>query len=390
MAPPPAPLTTIDWSTLTLNVPTEATLSHPIPSHVETTFSLTTEQWTPPTVHPSPYLQIHGLSPALNYGMQAFEGLKATRHSNDTITVFRPDFHHRRLTHSATTIALHSPPLETFLTALNLLIRSNAHLLGPASSSAILYIRPLLIPTSPHLSLTPVPETVTLAVYAHPATTYLGVRPIPACISTTYDRAAPLGTGHAKIGGNYASGILPAQAAMKRGFPMQLFLDARTRTEIEEFSSSGFVGITSDGTVVIPDSKQVIASVTSDTLQSLAAKSLGWKVERRRVPVEELASFKEVIAVGTAVSVLPIASITNEETGEKFVYCENGEAGPAAKKLNEAIGEAIRGSGEDRFGWRYEVTFPDEVEAEVNGSAMTAKDGAEVKVEELQAVGAVP
>ena len=81
---------------------------------------------------------------------------------------------------------------------------------------------------------------------------------------------------------------------------MQLFLDARTRTEIEEFGSSGFVGITSDGTVVVPDSKQVIDSVTSDSLQTLAARVLGWKVERRRVLVEELASFKEVIAVGTA------------------------------------------------------------------------------------------
>ncbi|KAE8841809.1 hypothetical protein HRS9122_05935 [Pyrenophora teres f. teres] len=386
MAPPPAPLTTINWDTLTLNVHTEATPSQPIPAHVETTFNLSTSQWTQPTLHASPYLQIHGLSPALNYGMQAFEGLKATRHTNNTITLFRPTFHHRRLTHSAATIALPSPPLDTFLSALNLLIRSNAHLLGPASSSAILYIRPLLIPTSPHLSLTPVPETVTLAIYAHAATTYLGVRPIPACISTTYDRAAPLGTGHAKVGGNYASGILPAQAAMKRGFPMQLFLDARTRTEIEEFGSSGFVGVTADGTVVVPESRQVIDSVTSDTLQKLAADVLGWKVEKRRVAVEELASFKEVLAVGTAVSILPISSITNEETGEKFVYCENGEAGPAAKKLNEAIGQAIRGVDEDRFGWRYEITFPDEAEVQVNGHAVTAKDEVEVKVEELQEV----
>lgn len=83
-------------------------------------------------------------------------------------------------------------------------------------------------------------------------------------------------------------------------------------------------------------------------------------------------------------SILPISSITNEETGEKFVYCENGEAGPAAKKLNEAIGEAIRGTGENRFGWRHEVTFPDEVDT------VTSKDEAEVKVVELQAVGAVP
>ncbi|RMZ69315.1 branched-chain-amino-acid aminotransferase 5 [Pyrenophora seminiperda CCB06] len=300
MAPPPAPLDTIDWTTLTLNVPTQATPSNPIPSHVETTYSASTSQWTAPTVHASPYLQIHGLSPALNYGMQAFEGLKAVRHSNNTITVFRPHFHHTRLAHSAATVALPSPPLDIFLSALNLLIQDNAHLVGPASSPAILYIRPVLIPTSPHLSLTPVPETVTLAIYAHAASTYLGVRPIPACISTTYDRAAPLGTGHAKVGGNYASGILPAQAAMKRGFPMQLFLDARTRTEIEEFGSSGFVGVKADGTVVIPESKQVIASVTSDTLQTLAASVLGWKVERRRVLVGELASFKEVIAVGTA------------------------------------------------------------------------------------------
>ncbi|KAH3911146.1 hypothetical protein HBI56_235900 [Parastagonospora nodorum] len=389
MAPPPAPLETINWSTLTLNVPTEATQSQPIPSHVETTFTLRTSEWSRPVVHKSPYLTLHGLSPALNYGMQAFEGLKATRHTDNTISIFRPAFHHARLAHSAATIALPCPPLHTFLSALELLVRENVRLLGPPESSAILYIRPVLIPTSPHLSLTPVPHTVTLAIFAHPATTYLGVRPVPACISTTYDRAAPLGAGHAKIGGNYAAGIVPAQEAMKRGFPMQLFVDAGTRSEIEEFGSSGFVGVKSDGTLVVPESRQVIASVTSDTLQVIAKEVLGWKVEKRRVGVDELASFEEVIAVGTAVSVLPIASITNEETGEKFVYCENGDARPVAKRLNEDIGEAIRGAGENRFGWRYEVTFPDEAEDEVE-SALAFKVGIEVKIEDIQAHSAAP
>lgn len=87
---------------------------------------------------------------------------------------------------------------------------------------------------------------------------------------------------------------------------------------------------------------------------------------------------------------LPISSITNEETGEKFVYCENGEAGPAAKKLNEVIGDSIRGTGEDRFGWRYEVTFPDEIEVKVSGDIVTAKDGVEVQVEELPVVAEAP
>ena len=210
----------------------------------------------------------------------------------------------------------------------------------------------------------------------------------------SFDRTATRGVGHAKVGGNYAPVMKYSREAKAKGFYMTLHLDSATQSEIDEFSTSGFVGVyaateeNGKPTIVVPDSKQVIDSVTSDSLQQIARKH-GYTVEKRVVRYEELGGFSEVLAVGTAASVLPIASVVRESTGDEFVYCPEGKPGPVAVELGGLITKYIRGVEEDSFGWLHEVTFPDPVvekkqKPKLGGLAVNGIEG--LKAEELAMV----
>jgi branched-chain amino acid aminotransferase len=156
----------------------------------------------------------------------------------------------------------------------------------PHESGAAMYIRPLLFGSCAQLGLNP-PDEYTFLVYVLPVGVYHGVNPVKALILEDFDRAAPEGTGSAKVGGNYAPVLRFSERAYKQGYGITLHLDSKTRTEIDEFSTSGFIGVLKDGdnvTLVVPDSKNVIKSVTSESVCEIG-KSFGWKVEKRQVSV---------------------------------------------------------------------------------------------------------
>ena len=147
-----------------------------------------------------------------------------------------------------------------------------------------MYIRPLLFGSSAQLGLSP-PEEYTFVVWVLPVGVYHGVHSVPALILEDFDRAAPHGTGSAKVGGNYAPVLRFSERARADGFGITLHLDSRTRTEIDEFSTSAFLGVKKEGektTIVVPDSKNVIESVTADSVCDIA-RSFGWTVEKRAV-----------------------------------------------------------------------------------------------------------
>lgn len=231
-----------------------------------------------------------------------------------------------------------------------LAVARNAEWVPPFDSGAQLYIRPLIFGSSGHLTVTP-PAEYKFLVYVQPGTTYHGLQPLPACVIDEFDRAAPRGTGSAKLGGNYAPVIPHTLKAAAEGFHATLHLDAQTRTYVEEFSSSGFVGIKNHAgnvTMVVPDSKNIVPSITSDSCISIA-RSLGWVVEKRDIPWTECQFFDEVVAVGTAASLLPIRLLARPSTGEKFVYGET--VGECTSKLRTALKDIMDGTVEDKFGW---------------------------------------
>lgn len=321
--------------------------------HVESHYSVKTKQWSEPEFIRDPFLRIHGLAPGLNYGQQAYEGMKAFRTPDGQIAIFRPSQNASRMAHSASFISMPSVPDEHFLRCSRLAVSLNAAYVPPSNTGAALYIRPLLFGSSAQLGLTP-PEEFTFCVYVIPVGVYHGVHSVDALILEDFDRAAPEGTGSAKIGGNYAPVLRWSEKAKNEGFGITLHLDSKTRTVIDEFSTSGFLGVKKTGsafTLVVPDSKNVIKSVTSDSVCEIA-KSFGWDVEFRPVTYEELPSFAEVMAAGTAAALVPVKSITMRSKKEKFHYGDGGEEpGPCCTRLLATLQGIQQGKIKDAFGW---------------------------------------
>lgn len=324
-------------------------------------------------------MRVHGMAPGLNYGQQALEGLKAYRgRDNGAISVFRPDVHARRMQHSAKVVSIPPIPEDMFIQACKSAVAYNAAFIPPYESGGCAYVRPLLYGSSPHLMMW-APDDYTFCVFVVPVGGIPSKAPIKTVIVDEFDRAAPNGTGHAKLGGNYAPVWQWNATAKGQGYGMILHMDSAKHEEIDEFSTAGFIGVFSSGqddtTLVVPDSKCIIESVTSNTILDIA-KSFGWKTERRPINYSELPEFDEVMAAGTYFSLVPIRSITRPvgrgnlpdspkvstaEGAETISYAADADdvGGPVFQKLLERIRGIQRLDLDDEFGWRFSATEDD-------------------------------
>jgi branched-chain amino acid aminotransferase len=324
------------------------------------------------------------MAPGLNYGQQAYEGMKAFRTpDNKGVTIFRATKNAARMAYSTSFISIPPIPESVFLECVHAAVSLNAAYVPPHETGAAMYIRPLIFGSSAQLGLQP-PEEYTFCVYVLPVGVYHGVHPVKALILEDFDRAAPDGTGSAKVGGNYAPVLRHSDKARGEGYGITLHLDSKTRSEIDEFSTSGFIGVKKEGdnvTLVVPDSKNVIASVTSDSCLEIA-KSFGWKTEvrsvsnfplfrplytlgyflanslmRLKIKYEELPSFTEVLAAGTAAALVPIKSITRNSRNDIFSYiaADSEEPGPICVKLLTTLKGIQTGNIKDTFGWNSKV-----------------------------------
>jgi branched-chain amino acid aminotransferase len=281
--------------------------------------------------------------------------------------------------HSNGFISMPEVPTKHFLKCISLAVGMNAGYVPPNETGAAMYIRPIVYGSSPQLGLNP-PQEYTFVVFVLPTGVYHGVEPIDCLILEEFDRTAPRGTGSTKIGGNYAPVLRWSEKARSEGFGITLHLDSKTNTEIDEFSTAGFIGIKQDGDnyiMVVPDSKSIIKSCTSESAQDLA-RSFGWKVEKRPIPYSELSSFTEVMAAGTAAALVPIKSITLRSKDKKFEYKGmDGKPGPAVVKLLHNLKGIQLGRLEDKFGWRYYVEDPSEwlKSQEANGHGADGVNG---------------
>ncbi|RLL99567.1 hypothetical protein CFD26_107503 [Aspergillus turcosus] len=371
---PKAPSTDIDWSNIGLQ-------GYELTSHVESTYHAETGTWSPPKTVQSPYLQVHGLAPGLNYGQQCFEGLKACRTSDNRLLIFRPQDHARRMAHSAAVASMPAVPEAHFLACVQQAVGANSAYVPPHDSTAVLYIRPMLFGSGAQIGLVP-PKTFTFCVYVLPASAYHGESAQKAVVLEDFDRAAPRGVGHAKLGGNYAPVLRWMDQARRDGYGLTLHLDSATHTYIDEFSTSAFLGVREAGgrfTLVVPQSSNIIESVTSNTCATLA-KALGWEVEYKELPFEEIQTLSEVMAVGTAALLVPIREIYRPSTKLTVVYQDGGEApGPACRILRKAIENIMRGRIPDQWQWCVPVVAEAEMDTPMDGGESSSKQAVEVK-----------
>ena len=315
------------------------------------------------------------MAPGLNYAVQCYEGMKAFRTPDGKITVFRPDQNAFRMQRSAEFICIPPVPEQHFIDCVNKAVALNAEFVPPQETGAAMYIRPLLFGSSAQLGLNP-PDEYTFVVFVMPTGVYHGIHAVAALILEDFDRAAPEGTGSAKIGGNYAPVLRHSQRAYAGGYGITLHLDSKTRTEIDEFSTSGFLGVHKDAsgttTIVVPDSKNVIKSVTSESACQIAKDMFGYNVERRSIKYEELPEFSEVMAAGTAASLVPIKSITMKSRGDEFTYPvgKDDAPGPVCLQLLTTLKGIQQGKVEDKFGWNFTVTAPSKDLGKETGKAV--------------------
>ncbi|KAL1983513.1 hypothetical protein VTN96DRAFT_10252 [Rasamsonia emersonii] len=360
MAPfPPPPVDTIDWNNVGFKV-------REVNGHVESHFSYSSGgTWSEPRFVASPHIPLHGMAPGLNYGQQAYEGLKAFRHPDGRIAIFRPDRNAARMRRSAEFVSIPPVPEELFVRCVRLAVAANAEFVPPHESGAAMYIRPLVFGSSAQLGLSP-PDEYTFVVFVMPTGVYHGVHAVDALILEDFDRAAPEGTGSAKVGGNYAPVLRHSEKARREGFGITLHLDSKTRSEVDEFSTSAFIGVRKTGsniTIVVPDSRNVIDSVTAASVCDIASNVFGYSVEKRRIAYDEIREFAEVMAAGTAAALVPIRSITMRSRNDRFTFdCggEDGAGGEVFSKLLTTLRGIQNGTIEDRFGWLVEVEPPPE------------------------------
>lgn len=310
-------------------------------------------EWGELELSSSNLINMHMAATTLHYGQEAFEGLKAFMGKDGKTRIFRMDENALRLQSSCEGILMPVLPVEKFTEAVRLAVRMNQRFIPPHDSGASLYIRPLLIGTSPEIGVKPAREYLFI-VFVMPVGPYFpeGFKPTDLVIMRNFDRTAPLGTGKYKVGGNYAASMNAGTKAKKQGFSAVLYLDSKEKKYLDECGPANFFGI-KNKTYITPLSESILPSITNKSLMVLA-EEMGLKVERRKVPYEELAEFEEVGACGTAAVISPVKGIYDADMDTWFRYGE--EPGEWSVKLYNKLRAIQYGDEPDKYGWVEIVT----------------------------------
>lgn len=307
-------------------------------------------QWGEIEVSSSESINIHMAATALHYGQEAFEGQKAFRCPDGKIRVFRIKDNAERMQSTCRGILMPELPTEIFVEMVRRVVLLNERFIPPYESGASLYIRPLLIGTGPQVGVKPANEYLFI-IFVTPVGPYFkgGFATNDYVITRQYDRAAPQGTGIYKVGGNYAAGLRANRWAHELGYAGEFYLDAKEKKYIDECGAANFFGI-KNNTYITPKSSSILPSITNRSLQQIA-QDLGYKVEARPIPEEELSTFEEAGACGTAAVISPIAKLDDPEHNTSYVFSKDGKPGPVSTQLYKTFRDIQYGILEDKHGW---------------------------------------
>jgi branched-chain amino acid aminotransferase len=290
----------------------------------------------------------------LQYAQTCFEGLKAYTTEDGKIVCFRPDLNAERMVDSCKRLEMPVFPVERFLDAVDKVVSANAAYVPPYGSGATLYIRPYMFGSSPVIGVKPA-EEYQFRMFCTPVGPYFkgGVKPLTIRVSD-FDRAAPHGTGHIKAGLNYAMSLYAIVDAHEQGYDENMYLDAATRTKVEETGGANFLFVTKDGKVVTPKSNSILPSITRRSLMYVAKEILGLEAEEREVYVDELKDMAECGLCGTAAVISPVGKIVDHGK-EICLPAGMTEMGPVTKKLYDTLTGIQMGRLEAPKGWIHTI-----------------------------------
>ena len=286
----------------------------------------------------------------LQYAQTCFEGMKAYTTEDGHIVTFRPDLNAARMEDSCKRLEMPVYPQDKFVEAVVKTIEANEGYVPPYGSGATLYIRPYMFGSNPVIGVKPADE-YQFRVFTTPVGPYFkgGVKPLTIRVSD-FDRAAPHGTGHIKAGLNYAMSLYAIVDAHKQGYDENMYLDAATRTKVEETGGANFIFVTKDNKVVTPKSNSILPSITRRSLMTVAKDYLGLEVEEREVFFDEVKDFAECGLCGTAAVISPVGKIVDQ--GKEICLPSGMESmGPVTQKLYETLTGIQMGRLEAPEGW---------------------------------------
>lgn len=306
--------------------------------------------WSELEVSDSEMVTMHIAATCIHYGQESFEGLKAFRGQDGKIRIFRMDENAKRMQDSSYGTMMAVLPIEKFEEAVLKVVKLNERFVPPYESGASLYIRPFLFGTSAQVGVKPSTEYMFI-VFVTPVGPYFkgGFQTTPFVIMREFDRSAPLGMGKYKVGGNYAASLVAGEKAHQMGYSNVFYLDAAEKKYIDECGAANFFGIKSN-TYVTPKSSSILPSITNKSLMVLA-EDMGMTVERRHIPVEELATFEEAGACGTAAVISPIERIDDYDEKISYIFSKDGKPGPISEKLYKKLRAIQYGDEPDTHGW---------------------------------------
>jgi branched-chain amino acid aminotransferase len=315
--------------------------------------------WHDSRIEPYANFSVAPASAVFHYAQEVFEGLKAYRHADGSVWLFRAEANATRFARSAARLALPELPLEDFVASIGAVVKLDERWV-PSSGEQSLYIRPFMIANESFLGVRAA-KNVTYCCIAGPVGAYFagGVKPVDIWVSSELSRVATGGTGAAKCGGNYATSLLAQNQAYEQGCSQVLFTDAATHTLIEELGGMNFLFINADGELVTPElNGNILPGITRDSLLKLAPR-LGLTPVERPVALAEVydgladGHIVEVLACGTAAVITPIGSLKDGATGE--VHRPANSNSPKSLELRTLLLDIQYGRVADPFGWTQQV-----------------------------------
>ncbi len=310
--------------------------------------------WDEGTLTTDANIVINECAGVLQYAQTVFEGMKAYTTEDGRTVVFRPDLNAERFENSARRLEMPVYDKDRFVEAVKKTVKANEAYVPPFGTGATLYIRPYMFGSSPVIGVKPA-EEYQFRILTTPVGPYFkgGIKPLTIRVSD-FDRAAPHGTGHIKAGLNYAMSLHAIVTAHEEGYDENMYLDAASRTYVEETGGANFLFVTKDGTVVTPKSNSILPSITRRSLMYVAEHYLGLKAEEREIPIEEVREFAECGLCGTAAVISPVGRV--DYKGEQIVFPSGmSEMGPITRKLYETLTGIQMGRIEAPEGWLVEI-----------------------------------
>ena len=298
------------------------------------------------------------LAPAasvLHYAQSVFEGLKAYRHDDASIWIFRPSYNAARLNHSAKRLALPEVETEDFLASLVDYVRADAKWV-PEGEGTSLYLRPFMFASEEFVGVHPA-GVVDYYVIGSPSGPYFtaGFTGVPIWVVRGYHRAGPGGTGSAKCGGNYAASLMPQQQAAEKGFSQVCFLDSYEEKYIEELGGMNMFVVMADGSVRTPELSGVILEGGTRSAICRLLRDEGVDVREERIGIDDLVAdirsgkVTEVFACGTAAVVTPIARLASDDFDVEVPI------GERTRHIHQRLTDIQWGRASDPYGWMYRI-----------------------------------